>query len=111
MLSSTDTQREANPAKDHIVESFLRPATKVSISLLDGKTAQESSNRSKEDFKKELKRFITGNAIDGADRIAAALLWDMTNQVVLGNEEARIWYKNCDRYLNLGISLIFIIFS
>ena len=86
----TDTQREANPAKDHIAESFLSPATKISISLLNGKTAQEALNRSKEDFKKELRRFITGSAIDGADRIAAALLWDMTNQVVLGNKEARI---------------------
>lgn len=86
----TDSNRESTPLKDNIAASFLNPSNRLSISLLKGNSAQEASNRSREDFKKEIKKFITESSISGSERIAIALLWDMDNQVVLGNTNAKI---------------------
>jgi len=86
----TDSERETTPLKDNIAGSFLRSSNRLSISLLKGKTAEEASNRSKEEFGKEIRKYLALNPIEGADRIAVALLWDMNNQVVLGNEKASI---------------------
>ena len=86
----TDVDREATPLKDNMAASFLNPSNKLSISLLKGNTAQEASNKSKEEFKKEIKKFLIGNSISGSDRIATALFWDLNSQVVLGNPDAEI---------------------
>ncbi len=86
----TDTERETAPLKDKIAASFLNPSNRVSISLLKGNTAEEASSKSKEGFKKEIKKFLSSKAIDGSDRIASALFWDMSSQVVIGNQEAKI---------------------
>jgi len=86
----TDADSEATPLKDNIAASFLKPSNKLSISLLKGNTTQEASNKSKKEFKKEIKKFLSSKAIDGSDRIASALFWDMSSQVVLGNQEAKI---------------------
>ena len=86
----TDADSEAAPLKDSIAASFLKPSNRLSISLLKGNTAQEASNKLKDEFKKEIKKFLSTKAIDGSDRIASALFWDMSSQVVLGNKEARI---------------------
>lgn len=86
----TDAEREATPLKDSIAAAFLNPSNRVSISLLKGNTAKEASDKSKEESKKEIKKFFVSNAFEGSERIAVALLWNMNNQVVLGNEEAKI---------------------
>ena len=86
----TDSEREATPLKDNIAASFLKPSNKLSISLLNGKSAEESSKKSREEFQKETKKYITGKLFEGSERIAMALLWNMDNQVVLGDEEAKI---------------------
>lgn len=86
----TDATRETTPLKDNIAASFLKPSNRLSISLLKGGSAQESSSKSKEEFRKEIRKYISTSAIDGADRIVMALLWDLNNQVVLGNNDARI---------------------
>ena len=86
----TDADSEAAPLKDSIAASFLKPSNKLSISLLKGNTAQEASNKSKEEFRKEIKKFLSSKAIDGSGRIASALFWDMSSQAVIGNQEARI---------------------
>lgn len=84
----TDSEREATPLKDNLASSFLKPSNVLSSSLLKGKSAKESSDKSKQEYKKEIKKYFTSSAIEGSERIAVALLWDMNNQVVLGNEEA-----------------------
>jgi len=86
----TDSEREATPLKDSITSSFLNPSNKLSISLLNGKSADESSRKSKEEFQKETEKYLTGKLFEGSERIAAALLWNMSNQVVIGDKEARI---------------------
>ena len=86
----TDSERETTPLKDKIASSFLRPSNALSLSLLKGKSAKESSEKSKEKYRKEIRKYFTSKVMQGAERIAVALLWDMNNQVVLGNEKANI---------------------
>lgn len=86
----TDRNREATPLKDNIAYSFLEPSNRLSIFILKGNTTKEASHKSKEEFKKEISKYASTKAMLGADRIVAALLWNMTNQVVLGNQEAKI---------------------
>jgi len=40
---------------------------------------------------REILKYSSTQSIDGSDRIVAALLWNMSNQVVLGNNEAKIF--------------------
>lgn len=86
----SDSERETTPLKDNVAASFLKPSNMVSISLLKGKPAKEASNKSKEEFKKEIMGYSSSSAFEGAERIVAALVWDMTSQIVLGNTEAKI---------------------
>lgn len=86
----TDKNRETTPLKDDIASSFLEPSNRLSIALLKGKTTKEASHKSKEIFKKEISKYMSSKAIPGAERIAAALVWNMANQIVLGNQEAKI---------------------
>jgi len=86
----TDANREATPLKDNIAASFLNPSNRIGLSLLKGSTTQEASSKSKDAFKKEIKKYFVSSAMPGSDRIVAGLLWDMNCQVVLGNKEARI---------------------
>lgn len=84
----TNSDSEATPLKDEIAASFLRPSNKLSISLIRGNSAQQASDKSKEDFKKEIRNFLTSKSIEGGERIAMALFWNLNNQVVLGDKEA-----------------------
>ncbi len=86
----TDSDRETTPLRDTVAESFMQPSNHLSISLLKGKTAGEAANRSKEYFQKEIRKYLTGESIEGSEQIVRGLLWDMTNQVVLGNLDAKI---------------------
>lgn len=86
----SDSNREATPLKDSIAASFLRPSNKLSISLLRGCAAKEASDKSKDEFKKEIAKYQASSAFEGADRIAAALVWNMVNQVVVGDSSAKI---------------------
>lgn len=86
----TDSEREATPLKDNIASSFLRPSNQVAISLLKGKTTKESSEKSKKEFKKEIKKYLSSSYEEGTEQIISYLLWDMDNQVVLGNPEAKL---------------------
>ncbi len=86
----TDRNRETTPLKDNIAHSFLEPSNRVSISILKGNSAGEASNKSKEEFKKEIAKYASTKAMPGSDRIASALLWNMSNQVVLGNKDSKI---------------------
>ncbi len=86
----TDKNREAIPLKDNIARSFLEPSNRLSISILKGNSTEEASYKSKEEFKREISKYASTKAMSGADRIVSALLWNMNNQVVLGDKEAKI---------------------
>jgi len=86
----TDRTREATPLKDTIAYSFLEPSNRLSISILKGNSAEEATRKSKEEFKKEISKYASTKSMPGADRVASALLWNMNNQVALGDKEAKI---------------------
>lgn len=86
----TDKNREATPLKDHIAYSFLEPSNRLSISILNGNSVRESSYKSKEKFRKEISKYSSTSSMPGADRIVSALLWNMNNQIVLGDNEVKI---------------------
>lgn len=86
----TDRNREATPLKDTIAYSFLEPSNRLSISILKGNSVEEATRKSKEEFKKEISKYASTKSMPGADRVASALLWNMNNQVALGDKEAKI---------------------
>ena len=86
----TNSNRETTPLKDEIAASFLEPSNKLSISLIKGNTAQEASDKSKEEFKSEIRKFMVSKPIEGSERIAMALLWNLNNQIVQGNKNMKI---------------------
>lgn len=89
-ILGTEETRESTPLKDNIASSFLKPSNRLSISLLKGNSAKEASIKSKEEFRKEMRKYTSTEAIPGADKIFSALLWNMSNQVVLGNENSAL---------------------
>lgn len=64
----TDSEREATPLKDNLASSFLKPSNVLSLSLLEGKSARESSNKSKQEYKKEIKKYFTSSSIEGSEK-------------------------------------------
>ena len=89
-ILGTEETRESTPLKDNIASSFLKPSNRLSISLLKGNSAKEASRKSKEEFKREMRKYTSTEAIPGTDKIFSALLWNMSNQVVLGNENSSL---------------------
>jgi len=77
------------PLEDKTAELFLGPSNYVPIALLKGHTAGQSNNRSKTLFRKNIEKLIIeGPATDDYYTIRY-LLWDMTHQVCIGDQNAR----------------------
>ena len=86
MLS--DETSAGKPLEDKTAELFLEPSNYIPVSLVKGHTAGDANNRSKTLFKKNIERLvIEGPSSDNYTAIRY-LLWDMDNQVCLGNENA-----------------------
>lgn len=86
MLSDEASARK--PLEDKTAGLFLEPSNYIPVSLVKGYTAGDANNRSKTLFRKNIERLIIeGPSSDNYDAIRF-LLWDMNNQVCLGNENA-----------------------
>ena len=76
------------PLQDKTAELFLEPSNYIPISLLKGHTAGDADNRSKKLFRKNISRLmVEGPSSYNYDDIIW-LLWDMKNQVCIGDEGA-----------------------
>jgi len=76
------------PLEDKTAELFLEPSNYIPVSLLKGYTAGDANNRSKGLFRKNIRRLlIEGSSSDDYYAIRY-LLWDMSHQVCLGDENA-----------------------
>mgnify|MGYP001241783486 FL=1 len=76
------------PLQDKTAELFLEPSNYIPISLLKGHTAGDANKRSKNLFRKNINRLmVEGPSSYNYDDIIW-LLWDMKNQVCIGDEEA-----------------------
>jgi hypothetical protein len=79
------------PLSDKRAGKYLNASNQVPLSLIKGKTAEESSEKSKDYFKKAIKSLLTNGRNDpDAIEDAKNLWWNMTHQVCLGNQDARI---------------------
>lgn len=83
-----DEDKITKPLEDAKAALFLEPSNYVINSLLKGHSAIDANNRSKNLFRKNLEKVLTGKN-SSEDRYAARFLyWDMTNQVCLGDGSA-----------------------
>ncbi len=84
----TDETNAGKPLEDKTAELFLEPSNYIPVSLVKGHAAGDANNRSKAKFRKNIERLvIEGPSSDNYNAISF-LLWDMNNQVCLGNENA-----------------------
>ena len=81
----------SQPLKDQRAARFLQPSNQVSLSLIKGHTAEESSQSSKKSFREAIQKLLPSINNDPYDREDAAdLFWDMNHQVCEGNGSLRI---------------------
>ncbi len=79
------------PIDDKRAKRFLDASNQVPLSLLKGHSAQESSARSKEAFKREISLLFTSFHSDPDSREDVKdLWWDMQHQVCLGAQDKKV---------------------
>lgn len=76
------------PLEDKTAELFLEPSNHIPVSLVKGHTAGDANNRSKTLFRKKMERLVIEGPSSENYNAIRYLLWDMNNQVCLGNENA-----------------------
>ena len=77
------------PLEDKTAELFLEPSNYIPVSLVKGHTAGDANNRSKKLFRENIERLVIEGPESSDDYNAVRyLLWDMTHQVCLGDENA-----------------------
>lgn len=81
---------ESQPLKDKTAEQFLEPSNYIPISLLKGRTTSEANSRSKNFFRKNIEKLIVAGPTYSDYQTIRGLLWDMRNQVCLGNQNASL---------------------
>ncbi len=85
-----DGERSTTPLKDKVAGMFLNPSNEIILSLLKGKTAKKSDEKSKQMMISNMKEIL---AMEQKNELGATgmlqILWDnYEGQVVLGNENA-----------------------
>lgn len=80
----------SKPLADKTAALFLEPSNYVPISLLKGHNTEDANKRSKNFFRKNIEKLlVSGPSSENYDSIRF-LLWDMRNQVCLGNREVTL---------------------
>lgn len=82
-----DTRKIARPLDDKTVRLFLEPSNQVSISLIKGNTTQDSTNRSKQFFWRNIQKLLSSEGTAETNQYAKYLWWNMKHQVCLGDQE------------------------
>ena len=79
-----------HPLTDEVAKLFLEPSNLIAISVIKGNTACEAYKRSQEAMMKNFFFMLSSNATFN-QRDAAAYLWaNRRNQVVFGDENAKL---------------------
>ena len=78
----------SKPMLDPRAKPFMESSNQLMISLLKGHEASESSNRSKNVFRKKYTELLASTTDVDSLQAAQFLWWNMKNQVCLGNELA-----------------------
>lgn len=83
-----DPNKITSPLKDNTAKLFLEPSNELIVSLIKGNTSEESCRRSKQLFKKNIRRLLSSEATREETSMARYLWWDMVHQVCLGDEKS-----------------------
>jgi len=86
----TEEAKESRPLTDKVAKLFLEPSNDVAISFIKGHSAGQANQRSKDYFKKNIKKLMTSDTPKEDRELIPYLLWDMDHQVCIGNEKAVI---------------------
>jgi len=78
------------PAKDNTAKLFLEPSNLVMMALLKGNCAGDSSKRSKNEFKRNIRKLLASDSPQEDKSPIQWLYWDMLSQVCLGDGEAKL---------------------
>ncbi len=81
-------EKISKPLEDDRAALFLEPSNYVIQSLLKGHSAKDANKRSKILFAKNIEKLLADGPTNENYGYRAALLWDMANQVCLGNQDA-----------------------
>jgi len=81
---------ERQPLKDEVAKMFLEPSNYVPISLIKGHTTGEADKRSKNLFRKNIKKLIIAGPTATDFRTISGLLRNLNHQVCLGNQGASL---------------------
>jgi fibrillarin-like rRNA methylase len=71
-----------------VAKLFLEPSNYIAIAFIKGHSAVEANNRSKECFKKNIKKLMTSDTLKEDRELIPYLLWDMDHQICIGNDKA-----------------------
>lgn len=82
-----DMSKITRPLDDKIAKLFLEPSNQVSISLIKGNTAEDSTNRSKQFFWRNVQKMLSSEGTQKSNQYAKYLWWNMKHQVCLGEQE------------------------
>ena len=83
-----DTEGTSRPLDDKIAKLFLEPANGVINYLLKGHSMEKSYNKSQQLYKENIQKVLATDSSVGY--LAKFLVWDMVNQVRLGNHNATL---------------------
>ncbi len=86
----SDNSKSLTPLRDEFAKPFFKASNQVIYSLFGGSTAEEANKRSQGVFDEEMKKLLGSNAPPEAQYILPLLFWDKINQVVKGNEQAKL---------------------
>lgn len=79
-----------NPLQDKRAERFLEPSNHIGISLLKGHTCKEASDNSKRVFRRHIAALLSSATDPEAIEDAKDLFWNMSHQICLGDQNAKI---------------------
>lgn len=83
-----NTEGTSRPLTDKIAKFFLEPANEVINCLLKGHTVESSYNKSQRLYQINIQKVLSRDSSFGY--LAKFLIWDMVNQVHLGNQHAAL---------------------
>lgn len=85
-----DRRYISKPIEDPLARPFMESSNQLMVSLIKGHTAEESTERAKEIFKKHCLTLSSSNATQDDLQVAKCLWWNMNRLVCSGNQAMTI---------------------
>lgn len=82
--------KSTRPLEDKTAGLFLEPSSLVMTTLIKGHTSQEAFERSKKEFKRNLRKIMASESPQDDKSPARLLYWDMIHLTHLGDGEAKL---------------------